>query len=143
YILYLAFDNAYFNTRIGRSSMLVRTNCDSPWGQTNLLGLQTGLTQFQISQNSFVPGAMADSLTSYGGVIFGPNDQTTLLAFISAGASGSYGTVTEPAPTLQKFPVAQAFFYQARGFTLAECYYQSINEPYQGLIVAEPLAAPF
>ena len=35
------------------------------------------------------------------------------------------------------------YFYQARGFSLAESYYQSVNAPYLGLIVAEPLAAPF
>ena len=142
-IRYWGFDNAVFNAQVARTSSLLRTNCNSPLGQTNLLGLQTGLAQFEISPNSFVPGAMADSLTSFGGIIFGPNDHTTLLAFIGAGASGSYGTVTEPLPITQKFPAAQNYFYQARGFTIAECYYQSIYEPYQGLVVAEPLAAPF
>src|SRR5207302_2003575 len=31
----------------------------------------------------------------------------------------------------------------ARGFSLAESYYQSLNAPYLGLIVGEPLATPF
>ena len=35
------------------------------------------------------------------------------------------------------------YFYQARGFSLAECYYLSVTNPYQGLMVGEPLAAPF
>ena len=77
------------------------------------------------------------------GLFSGPNDQTTLLAFINAGAAGSYGTVTEPSGNPQKFPDPQDYFYQARGFSLAECYYQSLYAPYQGLIVGEPLAAPF
>ena len=82
-------------------------------------------------------------MTSYGGIIFGANSQTNLLAFINAGAAGSYGTVAEPNNDTQKFPNPMVYFYQARGFSLAESYYQSVNAPYLGLIVAEPLAAPF
>jgi len=126
----------------GNYSML-RTNQNTPYGQINLLGYQTGLAYFSASANAFVPGAMADSLTSTAGLLFGGTDQTNLLAFIEAGACGSYGTVVEPCAYLQKFPSPQNYFYQARGFSLAECYYQSVLNPYQGLIVAEPLAAPF
>ena len=142
-IRYRAFDNAILNTRIRGGFSMVRTNSDSPLGQTNLLGYQTGLANFSLSPQAFVPGSIADSLTSFGGIIFGPNSQTTLLAFIQAGAAGSYGTVTEPYPTPDKFPDPQVYFYQSRGFSLAECYYQSLVVPYQGLIVGEPLAAPF
>jgi len=142
-IRYHAFDNAIFNTRLCPGYSVQRTNCDSPWGQTNLLGIETGLYRFSILPNTFVPGAMADSLTSFGGLIIGYNDHTTLMAFINAGASGSYGTVTEPSPIPDKFPDPQNYFYQARGFSLAECYYQSLLEPYEGLIVGEPLAAPY
>jgi hypothetical protein len=78
------------------------------------------------------------------GWIYGATDQTTLLAFLNAGASGSYGTVSSRAIAYpQKFPSPQDYFYQARGFSLAECYYMSLANPYQGLIVGEPLAAPF
>ena len=77
------------------------------------------------------------------GLIFENSGQTTLLVFLNAGASGSYGTVIEPCNWLQKFPSPQDYFYQARGFNLAECYYQSLANPYQGLMVGEPLAAPF
>ena len=139
---YSYFDNVIFNTQLTSNYTAVRTNMDSPVGLSGLFGLQTGLYQFTISPNTFIPGAMADSLTSYAGVIFGYNDQTTLLAFIGAGASGSYGTVTEPGATGVKFPDPQNYFYQARGFSLAECYYQSLVMPYEGLIVGEPLAAP-
>ena len=142
-VRYKAFDNAIFNTRLRGNYMAVRTNSDSPFGPSGLLGYQTGLPTFSISSNSFVPGAMADSMTSFGGIIFGPNSQTTLLAFLSAGAAGSYGTVVEPSANTQKFPDPQNYFYQARGFSLAECYYQSLYAPYEGLVVGEPLAAPF
>jgi uncharacterized protein (TIGR03790 family) len=142
-IRYVTFDNAIFNTRLRGNYSMVQGNSDTPLGLSNLLGYQNGLYQFSISPNTFIPGAMADSLTSYGGLIFGPNDQTTLLAFINAGASGSYGTVVEPCAYLEKFPSPQDYFYQARGFSLAESYYMSVTNPHQGLIVGEPLAAPF
>jgi uncharacterized protein (TIGR03790 family) len=142
-IRYTSYDNVVFNTRLRGNYLVVRTNSSSPFGLSGLLGYQTGLMNYSISPNTFVPGAMADSLTSYGGVIFGNNDQTSLLGFLNAGAAGSYGTVTEPTANTAKFPNPQNYFYQARGFTLAECYYQSLSLPYQGLIVGEPLAAPF
>jgi uncharacterized protein (TIGR03790 family) len=142
-VRYLEFDNAVFDARLAGDFFIQRTNSDSPYGLTNLLGYQTGLAVFNTLSNMFVPGAIADSLTSYGGLILTPNGQTSLLAFMNAGACGSYGTVTEPCNYLQKFPSPQDYFYQARGFSLAECYYMSLANPYQGLIVGEPLAAPF
>jgi uncharacterized protein (TIGR03790 family) len=142
-VRYQEFDNAIFDARVTGDFSILRTNSDSPYGLTNLLGYQTGLYQFNILSNAFVPGAMADSLTSYGGVLYTPNDHTTLLVFLNAGACGSYGTVVEPCAYLEKFPSPEDYFYQARGFSLAECYYLSLANPYQGLIVGEPLAAPF
>jgi uncharacterized protein (TIGR03790 family) len=143
-VRYLEFDNTIFDARVAGDFFILRTNSDSPYGLTSLFGYQTGLMQFSVSSNMFVPGAIADSLTSYAGLIFGGSGgQTTLLAFMNAGACGSYGTVTEPCNYIQKFPSTQDYFYQARGFSLAECYYMSLANPYQGLIVGEPLAAPF
>ncbi|MGA9777921.1 MAG: TIGR03790 family protein [Limisphaerales bacterium] len=142
-IRYTYFDNAIFNVNILGVSSILRTNTDAVSWPNGCLGYETGLAQFSVPQNTFVPGAVADSLTSFGGIIFGSNSQTNLLAFINAGAAGSYGTVAEPGGDTQKFPNPQVYFYQARGFSLAESYYQSINVPYLGLIVAEPLAAPF
>jgi uncharacterized protein (TIGR03790 family) len=142
-IRYPYFDNAIFNINILGISTILRTNSDLVSWPNGCLGYETGLAQFSVPPGTFVPGAMADSLTSFGGIIFGANTQTNLLAFINAGAAGSYGTVAEPNNDTQKFPNPQVYFYQARGFSLAESYYQSVNVPYLGLTVAEPLAAPF
>src|SRR5215831_682116 len=90
------FDNAIFNSSVRGNYFMQRVNSDSPAGQSGLLGYQTGLANFSISPNTFAPGAIADSMTSFGGIIFGPNDQTSLMAFLNAGAAGSYGTVGEP-----------------------------------------------
>jgi uncharacterized protein (TIGR03790 family) len=142
-IRHRAFDNAILDLRLMGRPCTVRTNSNQTFGLTNLFGLQTGLANFSVSPRMFVPGAIADSLTSHGGVIFGPNSQTTLLAFLQAGAAGSYGTVAEPTPNPDKFPDPVVYFYQARGFSLAEAYYQSVFIPHEGLIVGEPLAAPY
>jgi uncharacterized protein (TIGR03790 family) len=142
-IRYLEFDNTIFDVNVLGVSSIFRTNTDSVSWPGGCLGYETGLADFSVPGGQFIPGTIADSLTSYGGVIFGNNDQTNELAFIDAGAAGSYGTVSEPENDTQKFPNPQVYFYQARGFNLAESYYQSINEPYLGLIVGEPLSAPF
>ena len=142
-IRYAYFDNAIFNVNILGVSSILRTNSDWVMWPNGCQGYQTGLAQFSVPQGMFVPGAVADSLTSFGGIIFGSNSQTNLLEFINGGATGSYGTVAEPDNDTQKFPNPQVYFYQARGFSLAESYYQSVNVPYLGLMVAEPLAAPF
>ena len=142
-VRYVLFDDAVFDTTVRGGYSLVRIDQDSPDGLTGILGYQTGLADFVLRPNTFVPGAMADSLNSFGGELFTPTGQTTLLAFLDAGAAGSYGTVVEACNDLEKFPSPRDYFYQARGFSLAECYYQSLQSPRQGLLVGEPLSAPF
>lgn len=140
---HLLFDNAIINVKIRDNSAIVRVNSDETSGQSGFFGVQTGLDKWTLSPGTFVSGAIADSMTSFGGIIFGPNAQSNLLSFLNAGAAGSYGTVAEPLTDTQKFPDPQVYFYQARGFSLAESYYQSVTAPHLGLMVAEPLAAPF
>jgi hypothetical protein len=143
-VRFVTFDNAIFNTRLRGNYAMQRIQADSISFLGLILGAQTGSFTYPIVDLSFVPGAMADNLTSYGGQIF---DETgghlNILAFLAAGAAGSYGTVDEPCNYLEKFPSPQNYFYQARGFVLAESYYQSLTNPYQGLVMGEPLAAPF
>ncbi len=141
-VRFLIFDNAVQECRASGDYAVMRTNSDS----TALLesrGLDTGLTVFPLSAGAFVPGAVADNLTSFGGYIFESPGQTTLLAFLEAGASASYGTIIEPCNYTYKFSDPMVYFYQNRGFCLAEAYYQSLANPYQGLMVGEPLSAPF
>jgi uncharacterized protein (TIGR03790 family) len=142
-IRYATFDNAIFNTRLRGNYSMQRTNLYSPDLPGPSLGYENGVQKVTVPPNLFVPGAMADELTSYGGRIYDVSDHTTALEFLNAGASGSYGTVVEPCAYLEKFPSPQNYFYQARGFSLAECYYQSLTNPFQGIVIGEPLAAPF
>ena len=93
---------------------------------------------------NFVPGALADHLTSFGGVLDQPHGQMTVLSWLDAGATASYGTTSEPCAHLQKFPNPQALLlFYVQGATALEAYWKSVAWPQQGLFVGEPLAAPF
>jgi uncharacterized protein (TIGR03790 family) len=142
-VRYVAFDNAIFETRLRGNYSMVRTNDSSIGGYGYILGAQTGSAGYAVAGVSFAPGGIADNLTSFGGIILQYSGQLDILSLLAAGAAGSYGTVAEPCNYLEKFPSPLDYFYQARGFSLAECYYQSLTNPYQGLIIGEPLAAPF
>ena len=141
-VRFFTFDNAIFDSRIRGDSSVVRISSNFI-GFENIRGLSTGFQNLSLLSDAFIPGAFGDSLTSYAGALFVPNPQTTLLEFLHAGAAASYGTVAEPCAYLQKFPDPLAYFYQTRGFNLAESYYLSILNPFQGLLVGEPLCAPF
>ena len=92
--------------------------------------------------NTFVPGALADHLTSFGGQLSG-SSQMDILTWIEAGASASYGTVIEPCNYTSKFPDPRVHFWYARGFSAAEAYLMSVENPYQGVIVGDGLCQPF
>ncbi len=142
-IRYVNFEDAIFNTRLRGNYALQATNTSSSFGLGTMFGFQIGIYQTTLHGN-FAPGAMADNMTSYSGDLFGsPDHRPRVLSFISAGATASYGTVVEPCAYSEKFASPQNYFYQARGFSIAECYYQSVTNPYQGILVGEPLAAPF
>lgn len=91
----------------------------------------------------FVPGAIADHLTSHGGHL-SDSGQMSALRWLEAGATGSYGTVVEPCNFLEKFPhPALVMGRYVRGETLIEAYWKSVAMPGQGWFIGEPLAAPF
>ena len=121
------------------------TGSDEVSNQRNVLFYQTGLaTVPQLATNTYLPGAVADHLTSYGGLLPGGNGQMPITDWLRAGATGSYGTVEEPCNFWQKFPRASVLVerYQ-RGDTLIEAYWKSVQWPGQGLFVGEPLARPW
>jgi uncharacterized protein (TIGR03790 family) len=141
-VRFLEADNSVFENRVVGNDAVSRIYSND-LDFTNLLGLQTGSANFTLETNEFVAGSVADNLTSFGGYILENSGQTPLLAFLEAGAAASYGTVVEPCNYEQKFPDPVDYFYQWRGFSLAEAYYQSVQNPFEGLMVGEPLSAPF
>lgn len=110
-----------------------------------VLVYQTGRAQVDfLDTNEFVPGALGDHLTSFGGILDKPHGQMTVLSWIDAGVTATYGTTSEPCAHLQKFPHPQALIgFYLQGATALEAYWKSVAWPQQGLFVGEPLAAPF
>lgn len=110
----------------------------------NVLFYFTGAAQVKgLDSIRFVPGAIADHLTSAGGVLFG-KAQMSALRWLDVGATGSYGTVAEPCNYTEKFPnPGIAISRYLNGETLIEAYWKSVAWPGQGVFVGEPLAAPF
>ena len=113
-------------------------------GREDVMFYFTGLTHVpHLQENRFLPGSIADHLTSSGGVMSG-GDQMNIMEWLRAGAAGSYGAVVEPCNFPAKFsdPGVLLYFY-LRGSTLIEAYWKSVAEPGQGIFVGEPLAKPF
>lgn len=97
-----------------------------------------------LPESGWLPGALADHLTSFGGDLLGQHGQPTALRWISAGATASHGTVSEPCNHLQKFPHPQWLMsHYVQGATAIEAYWKSVLWPQQSVFVGEPLAAPF
>lgn len=91
----------------------------------------------------FLPGAIADHLTSSGGRLT-DSRQMSALRWLEAGATGSYGTVVEPCNFPQKFPnPTVAMEHYLAGDTLIEAYWKSVIWPGQGIFIGEPLAKPY
>ncbi|BAZ94961.1 hypothetical protein TspCOW1_32290 [Thiohalobacter sp. COW1] len=103
-------------------------------GQKRVQGLDT---------LGFVPGAIADHLTSGAGQLTA-GWQMSALRWLEAGATGSFGAVKEPCNYIGKFPnpgILMAYYLQ--GATLLEAYWKSVAMPGEGIFIGEPLAAPF
>lgn len=104
----------------------------------------TGLKQVEkLNTNQFLPGAIADHLTSNGGMLIN-SPQMSSLRWLEAGATGSYGAVVEPCNFPQKFPnPGLVMMYYLNGETLLEAYWKSVAWPGEGIFIGEPLARPF
>jgi uncharacterized protein (TIGR03790 family) len=112
--------------------------------RTDVMFYFTGLAEVpEIDTNHFLPGAIADHLTSTGGQLTG-SGQMSSLRWLEAGATGSYGTVVEPCDFTQKFPRPDIVINRyLNGETLLEAYWKSVAWPGQGVFIGEPLATPF
>jgi uncharacterized protein (TIGR03790 family) len=110
----------------------------------NILFYETGAEQVNnLASNTYVPGAVADHLTSAGGVLIN-SGQMSILRWLEAGAAASYGTVTEPCAYATKFPQASVLVkHYFLGNSVLEAYLKSVRWPTQGVFVGDPLARPF
>ena len=128
----------YINNSAGTASNAIT-------GKTDVLFYFTGLAEVpSLSSNTFLPGAVADHLTSFGGMLPSGGGQMPVTEWLNAGATASFGTVEEPCNYVQKFSQASVLIeHYYRGDSVIEAYWKSVQWPGQGLFVGEPLAQPF
>ena len=131
-----------------RVEYLDRSKPDAPnylQGMQDIMLYQTGLTKVPfIEDNVYLPGAIADHLTSVGGAGLGEKGQMKAFRWLEAGATGSYGTVIEPCNFQAKFPNPAVLLpHYLNGETLMEAYWKSVKQPGEGLFIGEPLARPY
>ncbi len=112
---------------------------------SDVLFYLTGLADVpEINTNQYLPGAVADHLTSYGGRLTDSFGQMSILRWLEAGVTASFGTVAEPTTNLYRFPqtsiLVDSYF---GGATVIEAYWKSVFQPHLGIFVGEPLAKPF
>jgi uncharacterized protein (TIGR03790 family) len=131
-------------TELGTLLPIKEIEADSIIGRKDVMFYFTGLAQVpNLGTLKFMPGALADHLTSFGGQLT-DSKQMSSLRWLEAGATASYGTVTEPCNHLQKFPMpAIAIFHYMSGATAIEAYWKSVAWPGEGIFIGEPLARPF
>jgi uncharacterized protein (TIGR03790 family) len=129
----------------GKGVEVVQMPIEQLADQRRVLMVQVGAAQVPQADNlGWLPGALADHLTSFGGELGRQTGQMSAMAWITAGATASYGSVSEPCNHLQKFPNPKLLLLNYLfGQTAIETYWKSVEWPQQGLFIGEPLAAPF
>lgn len=136
----------YRDVKLRLAHRLPIAELSAPIGQElpDAMGYFTGARHVaELTQIHFRPGALADHLTSTGGVLQG-GAQMSALSWIAQGATASYGSVSEPCNILDKFPnVSVLFEHYILGETILESYWKSVAMPGQGLFIGEPLARPY
>jgi uncharacterized protein (TIGR03790 family) len=131
--------------RIGAKKLTTKTlRSDVLEGASDIIIYQTGMARVaKLETLKFMPGALADHLTSSGGDLLGEG-QMSSLRWLEAGATASYGSVSEPCNYWQKFPHPGVLLkHYVQGNTAIEAYWKSVAWPTQGLFIGEPLAAPY
>jgi hypothetical protein len=122
------------------------TSGDFVTGRPDIAGEIVGsiTADLGLSGNRYLPGAWADHLTSYGGVMnyFIPG-QAPASSWIRAGAYGAAGTTAEPYATGAKFPHPHLHTHLRNGATLAEAFWESIQTLAEIVCLGDPLMQPW
>ena len=131
-------------SRLRAAYAIERIDGDALEGRDDVMFYFTGVQHVgALASNRFIDGAIADHLTSLGGVLI-DSPQTSALEWLAAGATGSYGNTSEPCNYREKFPeIGVVMGRYLGGETLIEAYWKSVRMPGQGVFVGEPLARPF
>ena len=126
-------------------TVVKRSNAEGLAAQQRVVLAQAGSPRLDfLAQLDWLPGGLGDHFTSFGGRLDDSDGQSTVLDWLSAGATASHGTVSEPCNHVQKFPHPQRLLaVYLQGGTAIEAYWKSVLWPQQSLFVGEPLAAPY
>ncbi|WP_344762894.1 TIGR03790 family protein [Actimicrobium antarcticum] len=130
---------------IPQKKLVIKTlRQDSLIDAADIMVYQTGAVSVpHLETLRFQAGALADHLTSAGGDLLGKG-QMSSLRWLDAGATASYGSVSEPCNYWQKFPNSSVLLkHYLAGETAIEAYWKSVGWPAQGVFIGEPLAAPY
>ncbi len=141
-----AFDSAVkLLDDLGVQAKVISDGKILPHDRQPVAGIMAGYASFNLNEweNPVLPGAFCEHLTSYGGILKQGSSQMPITEWMAAGAAGSAGAVTEPYALQWKFPTPFVHVHYARGCTLGEAYYQSVQMPYQLLLMGDPLCAPW
>ena len=140
------FDDAAMAMRMTPAPLsVIQADQDKLGNTADVAGYFAGLPNHrpEVETNSYTPGALGNHLTSFGGRIHDSIGQMSILRWIETGSVGAAGTVDEACNFTNKFPSARVHLHHARGYALAESFLQSIQHPYQTLVVGDPLCQPY
>ncbi len=128
----------YIDEQYNSSGTMIKNKKD-------ILFYMTGVVRVpDLNTNTYLPGAIADHLTSFGGAGIEHKGQMSVFRWLEAGVTASYGTVVEPCNFTQKFPNALILVPSyLSGDSVIEAYWKSVQQPGEGLFVGEPLACPW
>jgi len=133
------------NGKVAAKNLSIRQlKQDALEGAQDVMIYQTGMARVaKLDTLRFLPGALADHLTSTGGDLLG-DYQMSSLHWLAAGATASYGAVSEPCNYWQKFPNPVLLLKNyVTGSTAIEAYWSSVAWPGQGVFIGDPLAQPY
>jgi len=95
----------------------------------------------EIGQINFRPGAVADHLTSPA--CFDGSTQMSALDWLRQGATGSYGSVSEPCAIRANFPIQPCFWTTTCAAIRYSRLLEECGHAGPGLFIGEPLARPY
>jgi uncharacterized protein (TIGR03790 family) len=138
--------NSYSNVELLVGSRVRTLELSVPISQEmkDAIGYFTGAAKVEeLPLIRFRPGALADHLTSAGGILEG-GFQMSAVAWLKQGVTASYGSVSEPCNLVEKFPsIGVLFEHYLHGESALESYWKSVAMPGQGIFVGEPLSRPY
>jgi hypothetical protein len=114
-------------------------------GAKDVVGGNLGIADVDpnLGGTKFVPGAWADCVTSFSGLMDSwGGGQVQNAEWIRGGAAGTAGTYAEPISNMNKFTHGHLHTHFRLGSNLSESFWKSINLPAEIIGLGDPLLQP-